>query len=50
MALGRQNISGLCTVQRGVKSALRLQSVGEHAGISSAIALRALVFHAALVA
>jgi hypothetical protein len=48
--LARQNISGLCAVRRGVCNALRFQSVGEHAGIGSAIALRIIGFHAALVA
>jgi hypothetical protein len=48
--LARQNSSGRCAVQRGADNALRLQSVGEHAGIGSAIILRIIVLHAALVA
>jgi hypothetical protein len=48
--LARQNISGRCAVRRGAGNALRFKSVGEHAGIGSAIALRTIVFHAALVA
>jgi hypothetical protein len=50
IVLARQNTSGLCAVQRGASNALRLQSVGEHAGICGAVSLRTIVFLAALVA
>jgi hypothetical protein len=50
LVLARQNISYLCAAQRVVGNALRMQTAGEHAGIGGAIALRPIVFHAAVVA